>query len=228
MSGLKLQPVRVKSYRGAASSEQNHVVVVYRRPMAFTDKALQKLGVGEFTHCELYLPMDMATFAIFAGCKMECSSVLPHLYTTRPDLFAWHMFVLNNVEYDRLRVWNIEQVYKHCRYNLKDLALRMIPAAIRNAYVKDLSKERAHAPKTMFCSQAVVLALREACNGRCGTPHISAFVASINSRITTPSELANNVVKDLGMSLCSEPVPLTRADADAYIQKGMLLGAGIV
>jgi len=209
---------------------QNPVIVVYRRPLplVITDRVLQLFGAGEFTHCEMYLPKDMATFAIFAGGQMQCSAVLSHLYVKRPDLFAWHMFVLNNVEYERLRVWNIEQVYKHCKYNLKDLMFQILPTTIQKSYVKDLSKERAHAPKTMFCSQAVVLALREACSGQGGSPHIEAFATSMNSRITTPSDIANKVVKDLGMELRYEPVPLTYNDAQVCMQQNMLLGDGLV
>jgi hypothetical protein len=202
-------------------TDQNPVVVVYRRPMALSDRALQLFGAGEFTHCEIYLPRDRATFAIFVGCNMECSAVLSRYYTTRPDLFAWHMFVLNNKEYERLRVWNINQVYQHCPYNLKDLAWKIFPTAVQNIYVKDLSNDQAKTPKTMFCSQAVVLALRAACIGDGGSPHIEAFTKSMNSRVTTPTELANKTMKILGMELSSEPVPLTYTDAQNCIRKRM-------
>jgi hypothetical protein len=207
---------------------QNPVVVVYRRPMAFTDRALQLFGFGNFIHCELWLPKDQATFAIFVGGEMQCSAVLSRLYVDRPDLFAWHMLVLNDVEYERLRVWNIEQVYKHCAYNLKDLAFKILPAVMQKSYVKDLSKEQAHAPRSMFCSQAVLLALREACSGQDGSPHIAAFTTSLNSRTTTPNELANRAVKDLGMGLRHEPVPMTNAVAQTYIRNNMLFGACIM
>lgn len=212
---------------GIIQTNQNPVIVVYCRPIAFSDRALQLFGAGEFTHCEMYLPRDMATFAIFVGGSMECSAVLPRMYSARPDLFAWHMFVLNNVEYERLRVWNTQQVYQRCRYNLRDLAWKILPTAVQTGYVKDLSTELAHSPKTMFCSQAVILALREACSGVGGSPHIEAFTNSINSRITTPTELANKTIKDLGMEISSEPVPLTYKQAQVCIRQRMLLGAGV-
>jgi hypothetical protein len=204
-----------------ADPNRNPVIVVYRRPMVFSDHALQILGAGAFTHCELYLPKDSATFAIFAGGEMQCSAVLPKWYTMRPDLFAWHMFVLNKVEYERLRTWNINQVCRHCHYNFTDLAWKILPVAMQHAYVTDLDKDLAHTPNSMFCSQAVVLALREACSYSGGSPHIAAFAMSMNSRLTTPSELANKTVQHMGMDLHTGLIPLTARDAHTCMEKYM-------
>ena len=102
---------------------------------------------------------------------------------------------------------------------------------MQTAFVPDISQEDAQQPHKLFCSQAVVLALREACNGPYASPYLEAFVKSLNSRITTPTELADRTTTYMGMELNSGPVPLTEAEAHQVIRKNQLPqgggGAGI-
>ena len=203
-------------------SDLNPVVVVYRRPINWSDRMI-KIFSGEFTHCEMYLPAESCSFSIFRGETMQCSAVLPNLYRSHPELFAWHMFVLNRHEYRRLMKWNVNQVANRCVYNLSDLAYTLLPSVAQSAFVPDISREAAHSPHKLFCSQAIILALREACSGPDGSPHIEAFINSLNSRTTTPTELANRIVAHIGMDLSSTPVPLTETEAQLIIKKHMVL-----
>jgi len=137
--------------------DKNPVVIVYRRPIDWTDRVVGVFA-GEYTHCEMYLPAESCSFSIFRGGVIQCSAVLPNLYRTHPELFSWHMFVLNEHEYRRLRVWNTNQVAKQCEYNLSDLAYQILPTVVQTAFVPDISREEAQQPHKLFCSQAVVLA----------------------------------------------------------------------
>jgi len=157
---------------------------------------------------------------------MQCSAVLPTLYRAHPELFSWHLFVLNDHEYQRLRVWNTNQVVNQCEYNLSDLAYQILPAAVQTVFVSDVSRAEAQLPHKLFCSQAVVLAMREACNGLGASPHLEVFTKSLNSRITTPTELAARTTAYMGTELSSEPVPLTEYEARLVIQKNLLLQGG--
>ena len=199
----------------------NPVVIIYKRPVDWTDR-VARVFAGEFTHCEIYLPAESCSFSIFRGGVIQCSAVLPNLYRAHPELFSWHMFGLNDYEYRRLRVWNTNQVTKRCEYNLSDLAYQMLPVVVQTAFVPDISREEAQHPHKLFCSQAVVLALREACNGQHASPHLEAFVKSLNSRITTPTELADRTTTYMGMELSSGPVPLTAVEAHQVLEKNRL------
>ena len=157
--------------------DMNPVVIVYRRPIKWTDKVMSVFA-GEYTHCEMYLPKESCSFSIFQGGAMQCSAVLPNLYRTHPKLFSWHMFVLNELEYQRLCAWNMNQVTRGCEYNLSDLAYQLLPVSLQTAFVSDINREEAQHPHKLFCSQAVVLAMRAACTGQRTSPHLEAFTKS--------------------------------------------------
>ena len=154
---------------------------------------------------------------------MQCSSVRPNVYREHPELFSWHMFVLNEHEYQRLRVWNTNQVYRQCGYNFSDLVYQILPETMKTVFVPDITREKAQYPQKLFCSQAVVLALREACNGMHTSPHMESFTKAMNSRIITPTELAYRTTTYMGLDISNEPVPLTEVEANLVVQKNLLL-----
>ena len=191
----------------------NPIVIVYRRPMFMTDHLISMAGGGQFTHCEMYIPGEKATFAIFVGGEMQCSTALPNFYQTRPDDFAWHMIILTDSEINLMERWHIDMVGKKCHYNFKDLMWKMTPPLIQSRCVSDLTNEMSHSPNKMFCSQAVILALREAFSGPTTKPIHKEFTTSVNSRITTPTELSSHCTKKLHQVVNTTPVPLTFWDA---------------
>ena len=191
----------------------NPVCVVYRRPMFMTDTFMRIAGSGEFTHCELYIPLKKATFAIFAGGNMECSTSLPRFYQSRPKDFAWHMLILTDSENALLEKWHVDMVEKKCHYNFKDLFWKIAPTSIQAACVSDVTAEVAHSPEKMFCSQAVILGLREAFSGQDTKPFLKTLSNSINSRITTPSQLDKHFVTYQHDHTKTSLVPMTFWDA---------------
>ena len=191
----------------------NPVFLIYRKPMFTTDQVLRMVGAGEFTHCELYVPSMKATFAIFAGGHMECSTSLPRFYESYPDYFSWHMLILTDRELRKLEEWHVDMVLKKCNYNFKDLFWKMTPSLVQKACVPDVSPDVAHSPQKMFCSQAAILGLREAFGGSDTKQFLKDLSGSVNSRITTPSQLEKHVVKCLKVPSTTRQVPLTFWDA---------------
>jgi hypothetical protein len=198
------------------------VVVVYRRPESHIEKLMQAC-IGqehcEFIHCELYLPDSGGTFTIFQGQSMKKWENMTILYNQRPELFAWHILPLNRAEYIRLYNWNIHQIEMHCPYNFRDLMWQIVPEDLRRSWVKDISESKAHTPQRMFCSQAIVLALREACDGPGTRPKLRNFVHTMNSRLTTPSDLCRIVTGFLGVAVnASDNVPSNSNFRDQWLQ----------
>lgn len=185
----------------------NPVIVVYRKPMFWTDRVLQRYGAGEFTHCELFIPRSEETYAIFLGGDMLRSSDLPLHYKETPHLFAWHIHVLTDSEFTRLLEWNDLQVYNRCKYNFADLALKMMPSILQKSLTSDLHGKNANEPRKLFCSQAIVLAFRHAYGCVDSKKTDSLFAHSMNSRITSPSDLARITSLHLGALPNSTRVP---------------------
>jgi hypothetical protein len=197
------------------------VFIVYRRPMDYADQVIQALGGGEtyceFTHCELYLPDEGVTFTIFKGGTMEKSAMLPMLYTRRPDRFSWHMLALNHDEYLGLLDWNNTQLARHCPYNFRDLVWQVVPRGISNSFVHDLEITTSRSPSRIYCSQAIILALRDSSQAECARQILRDFVCSINSRLATPSDLARLTTHFLGVPPRTSVVPSTPEEVNAHL-----------
>jgi len=185
----------------------NSVVVVYRKPMFWTDRVLQRYGAGEYTHCELYIPQRDETYAIFLGGDMLRSDDLPLHYKEKPHLFAWHIHILTDSEFTRLLEWNDLQVYNKCKYNFADLALKLMPSVLQKSLTSDLRGKNADEPRKLFCSQAIVLAFRHAYSCPESKKTNSLFAHSMNSRITSPSDLARTTSLHLGAPPNTTTVP---------------------
>jgi hypothetical protein len=196
------------------------MIIVYRIPMCYTDSLMQSvMGVKhcEFTHCETYLPDESGTFTIFMGGSMIEDKALPVMYKTRPHLFAWHMVPLNDAEYTGMLNWNRLQIAKHCPYNFRDLMWQITPGIIRRSCVKDIGVSRSHNPTRMFCSQSIILALREASAMPGARPMLAKFASSCNSRILTPSDLSRMTTEYLRMPVNHSEVPTTTVDVYKHL-----------
>jgi hypothetical protein len=196
------------------------MIIVYRLPMGYTDSLMQSfVGIKqcEFTHCETYLPDESGTFTIFMGGSMLEDKKLSHLYKKRPHLFAWHMIPLNYAEYTSMLNWNRQQIKMHCPYNFRDLVWQITPGSIRRSCVKDLGVSRTHNPTRMFCSQAIILALREASAVPGARPMLAAFAFACNSRILTPSDLSRMTAQYLRIPVNHSEVPTSKERVYQYL-----------
>jgi hypothetical protein len=205
------------------------VFIVYRRPMDYADQLIQAFGGGnvqcEYTHCELYLPDEGVTFTIFKGGTMQKSAMLPMLYTRMPDRFAWHLLPLNHDEYLGLLHWNNTQLASHCPYNFRDLIWQVVPRGISNSFVHDL--EPTSRIQRIFCSQAIILALRDSSQTECARQILRDFVCSINSRLATPSDLARLTTHFLGVPPRTSVVPSTLEEVNAHLQEAVFNPASL-
>jgi len=77
----------------------------------------------------------------------------------------------------------------------------------------------------MFCSQAVVLALREAFNGMGSTPFMQQFACSMNSRLTTPTELACNTTEHFDRCPHVGTIPTIPEKVNKHINEMLALSA---
>jgi hypothetical protein len=197
------------------------VVVVHRRPICSTDRFVEsQLNVGEFTHTEFYDPSQGFTLATFMGSHYDCSFTLPLFYETMPDKFAWNLIILTDKEYDRWTTWNAVQVSRKIPYNCRDLPWAVAPDILHvSSYMHDINKEKCVEPTRMFCSQAVILSLREAYSGSDSNPQLKAFVDSMNSRITTPTKLQEKLEAEYQMPLQLGAVPLNYEQACQFYIK---------
>ena len=197
------------------------VVIVYRRPVVWTDRVL-RLACGDFTHCELYIPKLGGTFATTVEYGMEFNTGLKNNYRDHEQRknYAWHLVTLTDLEYERLWVWNMTQVSRHCQYNYRDMFWQVAPYL--QPYVHDLDHQHTENPSRLFCSQSVVLALRAAFDGNDSDPRAHAFANSMNSRLTTPGNLRDAASKFLGVVVNNQPVPVDVRDVNMYTNATIL------
>jgi len=214
-SALDIQFDQERRFKFEQLVDWNAVVVVYRRAGAFSRRLLQVAGIGPFAHCELYLPSDRETFTILRGGTMKSCSEAGKAYEAFPGSYAWHMWILTDLEYQRIIDWNLDQADSDCRYSARDLGYRLLPSPLHASWAPDVSGEEARNPRKLFNTQAVILAMRHAFGARDSKAKSSQFLLSLNSRLTTPSELAQRTAAFFQVPANAEPVPLTKKDATA-------------
>jgi len=201
------------------------VIIVYCRSVLWRAKLRQRGShpsadeVGDVTRCELYLPCDQATFAMTPGGSMQVSGSLPKQYIQNPSLYSWHMILLTPLEYGRLRNWSTDQALRKCPYDYGNFLMNLAPTSVKQICLQDLSDMEAFTPVKMCCTQAVVLSLRQACNGTDSDYHIRTFVKSLNSRSITTTEFADRVSTYLSLGPSQSVIPTKAEDLDFYIDR---------
>jgi hypothetical protein len=194
------------------------VVVIYRRPIIWSDHMLE-LVCGQFTHCELYIPSLNGTFITTTDFGCQFRTDVSSLYTQQQQDYAWHMIPMTKNEFQRFWTWNVEQVEQHCKYNYRDLLWQLVPN--RKTFVKDLANNDAHHPPRMFCSQAVVLALRAAFDSTDSTSRMREFSTCMNSRITTPCSFLSTACAYLGNHVTTKRVPMNPIEVNSALQNAL-------
>jgi hypothetical protein len=172
------------------------VLLMYRRPTCAVEHALRFVSrCGEFTHCEMYCP-DLCfegllgcTFTNFSYCDMKQTRECIPLYTNRKTChqYAVQQLQLTDKEFELFQKWNTRQVSNKCRYNYTDLPLQLLPRKLSGSLASDLNCSQAMTPDSLYCAQAVVLALRHALSE---THPVSIALRDINTRLSTPMSIA--------------------------------------
>lgn len=210
------------------SSKKHNVLLMYRRPICKREKFLQIVSrCGEFTHCEIYCP-DMTlisstpgapcktltgwTYTNFSMCDMMRTRECLQSYVNDQHVYMFHKIEMTDTEYQRFCAWNNTQVTNHCHYNVKDLALQMLPRKLAGR-AKD--KKVIH-PEKLYCSQGVVLSLRYAADKGNRTTSCSktpldlvcSVLAKTEARCSTPTSVADAIKQVIGA-----PMPLSEPNA---------------
>lgn len=173
---------------GLLDHKEYEVRIAFRKPIYMSDRLLQFFGAGRFTHCEIHIPDERSAFATFLGESLAMRRDLIEFYEENRGRFETVTLKLQASEYNALLLWHANLVGK-CPYNSSDIALHTLPSRLFSVVCPDLDAAQAHNPKSLFCSQAVVLALRCSLSpsGRCRM--LLERLGQVNSRYVTPSML---------------------------------------
>ena len=182
------------------------IMVVYRKPCCNLDRCVQLIGdCGAYTHCELYCPEMLHngkfgwTFTNFSFYDMEVTQQNIREYINNYSLFDVHELLIRRKQHDKLLQWNQDLIHHKCSYNYSDLMLHLIPKSIARILRPD-NKDLLLTPTKLYCSQAVILALRHAL----GPKHrISKSLVDINIHLCKPSSINENLSLLLGA-----PIPM--------------------
>jgi hypothetical protein len=178
------------------------ILVMYRRPICKMECMMQAVSRGgEFMHCEVYCPdLNVCgtvgwTFSNFSLCDMMRTQACVKSYSLQDRLYTFHEILLSDQEFMTFVGWNEAMVKKSCKYNYTDLVLQILPKRITNAVTSELNKHDTINPKTLFCSQAVLLSLRNSTNSNHVIKHA---LRDLHTRLSTPSQVAEALTRVLG------------------------------
>lgn len=145
-----------------ASMPTRQCVCVFRRPVFFTD-SLIALRAGPLVHVEL-LPID----ANIPDNTLSYTSYVGHAFgvsistkaTFDNETCVGLALDLTPLEHERLISYLHDLCAANIPYNYGDMALMALPRTLFEAVVEDIPSEDPRDVRKLFCSQAVLLALR--------------------------------------------------------------------
>jgi hypothetical protein len=164
------------------------VACVFRRPVFYTD-SLVALCAGPLVHVEI-MPIDSreprasASYTSYVGCPFALSLSTKQTYDN--TTCAALVLQLSDVEHEALLVYLQDLCEAQIPYNYRDTALLMLPGGAALFGATDVPSEVPRALQSLFCSQAVVLALRNALDAR---RPLTRVLAGLNSRTVLPYAL---------------------------------------
>ena len=141
---------------------QRSVLCVFRKPSRFTD-SLIALRAGRLVHVDI-LPMDpdnvenSLSYTSYVGEHFSMSLSAKHDYDD--DTCVALELKVSPEEHECLIAYLNELFERNIPYNYKDLAVMALPCTLQDSLVSDILSESPEDIQSLFCSQAVVLALR--------------------------------------------------------------------
>lgn len=173
--------------RNMAPAERN-AVLVFRRPIFFTDSLLA-LRAGPLVHVDI-LPMDPATpantlsYTSYVGYPFTVSISDKTRYDNETCVAL--AIPLAEAEHEALVGYLCDLCGHNIPYNYVDVATMALPQSLQTSLKDDLSSEAPADITHLFCSQAAVLALRNALAER---RPLLELLRHVNSRCVTPYDL---------------------------------------
>jgi hypothetical protein len=152
----------------------------------------QLLNVGEFVHCEFYLPCvvneqfpDGVSVSNFSCHCMTLYATLAKEYYAKPDLYSGVKVELDEEEYGLLLNYLFTLAARETPYNYIDLMWQMMPSKLANVFVTDSTKVDSKSVCSLYCAQAMLLALRQ-----CLKPSLlRTAIADYKDRTVLPQQI---------------------------------------
>ena len=154
-------------------------------------KTVAKLTMGDFAHVDINIhDPDTPTTKLFAYSSYMYNPLLytgmyENIYNCEHDV-ALSLTLSDDDAREATKYLN-ELVQKETKYNYKDLPLCLIPTRMHHMF-SDTNPDEV---KSVFCSQLVVLLLRQCLSINNETIGLREKLLSINSRCTSPNLLYN-------------------------------------
>jgi hypothetical protein len=155
------------------------MLLVFKKNSQSTTESIVQALSGPMVHVDM-VP-DTADPYAYTSYMFECFSKNPTLNAYTPDTHTAISLPMTNEERARSVLYLERCVEQSVPYNYPDLVACVTPAA---SWL--VSEVPADNPKTLFCSQAAVLCIRQAVDP---TSVLGQAVAKVHSRVTSPSAL---------------------------------------
>jgi hypothetical protein len=184
-------------------------VLVFRRAFCTTDHVLQRLlHVGEFVHCEFYLPNvinqqfpEGVSVSNFSCHAMNLYPSLVDEYYAHPMLYTAVSVQLDEEEYALLLNYLFTLAQRQTPYNYRDLMWQLVPTRVANAFATGSTVVDSKNVNSLYCAQAMLLALRHCLKKGQLIQALSGHI----DRTVLPQQLFESV---RGVSTCCSKVRL--------------------
>jgi len=164
------------------------VVIVFRKPVFMTDRFLSCFA-GKLVHCDI-MPVDSKTaenslnFTSYVGEHFSASVTGKRFYNNKDNMAL--CLEISEEENDAMISYLYELCENNIPYNYVDLAAEMLPSQVARFVVDEISSDDPKQITNLFCSQAVVLVLRNSLSEK---GELCKILKHQNCRLTLPYEL---------------------------------------
>jgi hypothetical protein len=178
------------------------VAIVFRKPVFLTDSILA-LYAGKYVHVDICLvderePKYTMTCTSYVGHKFSMSTTDKRNYDDEDYLGL--LIETTDTEQDKLTGYLLDLVENNIPYNYVDVAAMALPMVVADSLIDDVRSEDPAHITNLFCSQAVVLALR---NCLSDSHPLLPLLAKVNSRRILPNTLCNILTPSCERISCS-------------------------
>lgn len=165
-----------------------HIVLVFRRPIFFTDTVIS-LCAGHLVHVDIVPideqnPINSLVCTSYIGETFSISLTRKAAYSDSDEVGL--AIATTDDEHLRVTSYLHDLAVNKIPYNYTDVISCALPKMIKKTFLEDLASDNPAKIKSLFCSQAVVLALR---NGLSESNPVTQVVKGLNSRCILPEAL---------------------------------------
>lgn len=165
-----------------------YAVVVFEHPFDVTS-FMMSARIGKFVHTDLVLvddtrPSEALTFTSYIGSPFSVSISAKTKYSD--GTHSALCICITEKEYMQMSSYAHDLCMQMVPYNYHDTTALAFPRTLCNLLMNDVRLDDAKSIKTLFCSQACVLVLRNGLYCNQGLYHVLKLT---NSRTTSPCKL---------------------------------------